>query len=95
MYKLLNIFEFQTRFYEMKGQILGIYGNSDGAKSLKLFRMHYIYTVLYMLHPLPHYYIFVNSRVKRLQSQESYIHLKLAQLLLYETSYYLISTMML
>lgn len=95
MYKLLNIFEFQTRLYKMKAQILGIYGNSEVAKSLKLFKMGYIYTVIYMLHPLPHYYIIVNSRVKRLQFKESYIHLKLAQLLVYETSYYLISTMML
>lgn len=71
MYKLLIIFEFQTHFYKRKTQILGICGNSDVAK--KLIRMHYIYTVLYMLHPLPHYYIIVNSRVKRPQSKESYI----------------------
>lgn len=95
MSKLLYIFEFQICFYKMKAQILGIYHNSDVAKSLKMVRMHYIYIVLYMLHPLPHYYIIVNSRVKRLQSKENYIHLKLAQLLLYETSYYLISTIML
>lgn len=69
MSKFLYIFEFQTCFYKMKAQILGIYRNSDVAKSLKMVRMHYIYIVLYMLHPLPHYYIIVDSRVKSFEER--------------------------
>lgn len=65
----------------------------EESSSEKLFRMHYIYIVLYTVHP-PNHPIIVNSNVERLQFRENYIHLSLAQSLLYETSYYLIPIIM-